>query len=610
MAPNTPSPPSPTSVLEFLRCHLSTDRPTCDSFFLLNQFYATWQSTPSVELDPYDAHLEALQTEQEHYNAVVGALKSLEASNKIEVKLVDRTFWYLTREGSRYAQSGSPESMFLAGLLRGEQMKKEKKADGEGKVKSNKKAEPTVFELGQKEAMKNKWIRQNPTTKQFELSCPVTHTLLRPAVSTSSSSPPPPSHIPESIANLPPLQATPDNVDSPFVFDLAQEYLQAIRLSSRHCCAVFGDEEWQVKECLLAQRVRCNRMREQIESLVEGKMGWKVSSEQDPHLILEDFRRRKWVEVRHLKAMEISKGISFDEEAAIGGSEGIKRVNFFAEGKRPVRGSIHPLECIRRRFEDVLKGMGFEEMRTDRWVECSFWNFDALFQPQQHPARDAHDTFFMKTPSSTKVERLPQDYVERVKTAHEKGCDGSIGYRYNWSVAESEKNILRTHTTAVSARMLYAMGEEYKKTGVVTPRRYFSIDRVFRNETLDATHLAEFHQVEGVVADRGLTVWHLKAILREFYYQIGIIDLKFKPAYNPYTEPSMEVFGYHEALDKWMEVGNSGLFRPEMLRPMGLPEDLCVMAWGLSLERPTMIKYEVSNIRELFGHKARLARCR
>eukprot|EP00922_Rhytidocystis_sp_ex-Travisia-forbesii_P059881 GHVS01088784.1.p1 GENE.GHVS01088784.1~~GHVS01088784.1.p1 ORF type:complete len:629 (-),score=51.75 GHVS01088784.1:206-2041(-) len=602
---------SPSSLLEFLHSYLK-DHISCDSFFILHHFYTHPTSQASSECDPYDAHLEGMQTEQDNYNRIVGALKSLEVSQKVEVKLVDRTFWYLTREGCRYATSGTPESMFLAAILRGESMTKEKKADGEGKAKPSKKGEPTVYELGQKEAMKNKWILQNPTTKQFELSCPVTHTLLRqtPSSGAAPPSPPLPSLTPDSVAKLSALQDPPVNTEVPFVFDLAQEYLKAIQWSSRHCCTVVGEEEWLVRDCLLAQRERCNLMREQIERLVEETMGCKVHSEEDPHSILEEFKRRKWVEVRHLKAMEVSKGPFFDEGLTTGGPEGARRVNFFAEGKRPTRGSIHPLECIRRRFEDVLKGMGFEEMRTDQWVECSFWNFDALFQPQQHPARDAHDTFFMKTPSSTSVERLPNDYVERVKAAHETGGDGSIGYRYNWSVKECEKNILRTHTTAVSARMLYAMGEDYKKTGIVTPRRYFSIDRVFRNETLDATHLAEFHQVEGVVADRGLTVWHLKAILREFYCQIGIVDLRFKPAYNPYTEPSMEVFGYHEALDKWMEVGNSGLFRPEMLRPMGLPKDLRVMAWGLSLERPTMIKYEVSNIRELFGHKARLAKCR
>jgi len=138
------------------------------------------------------------------------------------------------------------------------------------------------------------------------------------------------------------------------------------------------------------------------------------------------------------------------------------------------------------------------------------------------------------------------------------------------------------------------------------PVKYFSIDRVFRNESLDATHLAEFHQIEGVIADYGLTLGDLIGILHEFFRKLGIEQLRFKPAYNPYTEPSMEIFSYHPGLGKWVEIGNSGIFRPEMLLPMGLPEGVTVIAWGLSLERPTMIKYGVDNIRDLVGPKVNL----
>jgi len=138
------------------------------------------------------------------------------------------------------------------------------------------------------------------------------------------------------------------------------------------------------------------------------------------------------------------------------------------------------------------------------------------------------------------------------------------------------------------------------------PVKYFSIDRVFRNENLDATHLAEFHQVEGLVADYNLNLGDLFGVIQTFFSRIGIPDIRFKPTYNPYTEPSMEIYGYSKILDKWMEVGNSGVFRPEMLIPMGLPNDVSVIAWGLSLERPTMIKYGIGNIRDLFGYKVKL----
>jgi phenylalanyl-tRNA synthetase alpha chain len=186
------------------------------------------------------------------------------------------------------------------------------------------------------------------------------------------------------------------------------------------------------------------------------------------------------------------------------------------------------------------------------------------------------------------------------REVHENGKYGSIGYRYPWKADESLRLVLRTHTTAISAAMLHKLAQN------PGPARYFSIDRVFRNETVDATHLAEFHQVEGVIADSGLTLGGLIGFMKEFFKKMGIDDLCFKPAYNPYTKPSMEIFGEHKGLGKWVEIGNSGMFRPEMLESMGLPKDLRVYGWGLSLERPTMIRYKVSNIRELLGHKVDL----
>ncbi|EOA27005.1 hypothetical protein CARUB_v10023099mg [Capsella rubella] len=276
-----------------------------------------------------------------------------------------------------------------------------------------------------------------------------------------------------------------------------------------------------------------------------------------------------------------------------------KEYNFNAKGQPLEAGHLHPLLKVRKQLKDIFRQMGFEEMPTNNFVESSFWNFDALFQPQQHPARDSHDTFFLKAPSTTR--ELPEDYVERVKQVHESGGYGSRGYKYDWKREEANKNLLRTHTTAVSSRMLYALAKK-----PFTPKKYFSIDRVFRNEAVDRTHLAEFHQIEGLICDRGLTLGDLIGVLHDFFSRLGMSKLRFKPAYNPYTEPSMEIFGYHEGLGKWVEVGNSGIFRPEMLLPMGLPEDCRVIAWGVSLERPTMILYEIDNIRDLFGHKVDL----
>jgi len=283
-----------------------------------------------------------------------------------------------------------------------------------------------------------------------------------------------------------------------------------------------------------------------------------------------------------------------------------KSLNFAgASGARCTGGCLHPLMKVKTEIRSILLLMGFEEMPTNQWVESSFWNFDTLFQPQQHPARDAHDTFFMESPD--RAQDLPKGYLEAVKTMHESGGRGSTGWRYNWSEDEARKNLLRTHTTSVTSRVLNRLAQDYKKTGVFKPRKCFSIDRVFRNETLDHTHLAEFHQVEGFVADRNIGLGHLIGVLREFFLRLGITGLKFKPAYNPYTEPSMEIFGYHPLLKKTVELGNSGVFRPEMLLPMGLPEDVTIIAWGVGLERTAARMYGIKGIRELFSHEQDLA---
>uniref|UniRef100_A0A8C7QWX4 phenylalanine--tRNA ligase n=1 Tax=Oncorhynchus mykiss TaxID=8022 RepID=A0A8C7QWX4_ONCMY len=357
-------------------------------------------------------------------------------------------------------------------------------------------------------------------------------------------------------------------------------------------------------------------MVEHLEDLVRDKLllVQKGQASQLEEKEKNELKKRKLLSEVTVKSYWITKGSCFSTtitkqeteltpEMIASGSwkeKKFKPYNFEALGVAPDCGHLHPLMKVRTQFRQIFLEMGFTEMPTNNFIESSFWNFDSLFQPQQHPARDQHDTFFLSDPAQ--AHEFPQDYLERVRKVHSEGGFGSQGYKYDWKIEEAQKNILRTHTTAVSARMLYKLAQQEK----FTPVKYFSIDRVFRNETLDATHLAEFHQIEGVVADYGLTLGDLMGILHQFFNKLGITKLRFKPAYNPYTEPSMEVFSYHEGLKKWVEVGNSGMFRPEMLLPMGLPEGVTVIAWGLSLERPTMIKYGINNIRELVGHKVNL----
>ncbi|KAL9077880.1 MAG: hypothetical protein Q9157_003211 [Trypethelium eluteriae] len=370
-------------------------------------------------------------------------------------------------------------------------------------------------------------------------------------------------------------------------------------------------------------------------------------------ITLKEFIKRKLAKTNKVITYDVQKGSRYAKEIPVEVTDltadmlasgewktaNFKPYNFEALGAPQNSGALHPLNKVRSELRQIFFNLGFVEMPTSRYVESGFWNFDALFVPQQHPARDTQDTFFISDPpsadpprpdppaeaamdimeapskrlyasaSSTSTPSAPsksedtrdyEQYLSSIRAVHESGAFGSIGYRYPWSRSECLRLVLRTHTTAVSTWALHRLASQPR------PARYFSIDRVFRNETVDATHLAEFHQVEGVIADFGLTLGGLMRFLEDFFANLGITGLRFKPAYNPYTEPSMEVFGYHAGLGKWVEIGNSGMFRPEMLEPMGLPPDLRVYGFGLSLERPTMIKYKVSNIRDLLGHKVDL----
>lgn len=328
---------------------------------------------------------------------------------------------------------------------------------------------------------------------------------------------------------------------------------------------------------------------------------------------VSELKKRKLITLTKILSFSVTKGPEFSttieklqtditSEMVITGSweqANFKPYNFNSEGLAPHAGALHPLNKVREEFRQIFFSMGFTEMPSNQYVETGFWNFDTLFVPQQHPARDLQDTFYLKDPL---VGGLPEDkeYLDNIQKVHEGDAYGSIGYRYPWRPVETQKLVLRTHTTAISSAMLKKLADDPK------PTRLFSIDRVFRNEAVDATHLAEFHQVEGVIADYDITLGNLIQFMESFFDKMGVRDLRFKPTYNPYTEPSMEIYSWHQGLGKWVEIGNSGMFRPEMLEPMGLPKNMRVLGWGLSLERPTMIKYGVSNIRELLGHKVSL----
>ncbi|KAK1933114.1 phenylalanyl-tRNA synthetase family protein [Babesia divergens] len=342
-----------------------------------------------------------------------------------------------------------------------------------------------------------------------------------------------------------------------------------------------------------------------------------IADEKKLRTELDDFKKRKLIDSRMQISYLVRKTEKFQckliqqvtdlnqellQERREWSAEHMKPYNFFSSGKRIQKGSLHPLTRSMREFREIFLSMGFEELDTSNYVESSFWCFDALYIPQQHPARDTQDTFFTKVPELADTSLMDKAYIDEVAEVHGDGRKyGSTGWQYDWKLDESRKLVLRTHTTASTARLLKSMAMDFDSIRHTFPRKFFSIDRVFRNENLDTTHLCEFHQVEGFMIGFGLGLGDLMGVLASFYSAIGIEKLRYKPAYNPYTEPSMEIFGYHPELKKWVEIGNSGIFRPEMLLPMGFPKGVSVVAWGLSLERPTMIRHNIRNIRDLVG---------
>jgi len=266
--------------------------------------------------------------------------------------------------------------------------------------------------------------------------------------------------------------------------------------------------------------------------------------------------------------------------------------NVEADAEAVQGGREHILRQTANRVKDVLVGMGFREMQGPH-VDAQFWINDCLFMPQDHPARTHWDQFALAQPDA--IEELPADLVERVKSAHLEGVgeDGE-GYHSPWTEDVARSLDLRGHTTSLSMRYLSGYDADLDP-----PERYFSVEKVYRNDTLDPTHLLEFFQIEGWVMAEDLSVRDLMGTFTEFYEQFDITDLEFKPHYNPYTEPSFELFGTHPETGELVEVGNSGIFRDEVLRPLGVEAD--VMAWGLSLERLLMLMYGFEDIRDVHG---------
>ncbi|MEF8757423.1 MAG: phenylalanine--tRNA ligase subunit alpha [Halobacteriales archaeon] len=267
--------------------------------------------------------------------------------------------------------------------------------------------------------------------------------------------------------------------------------------------------------------------------------------------------------------------------------------NVEADAAETHGGTVHILRQTAERVKDVLVGMGFKEMEGPH-ADADFWINDCLFMPQDHPARTQWDRFSLERPG--KIKDLPDDLVDRVRDAHRNGVgEEGEGYHAPWDLDFARSIALRGHTTSLSMRYLSG----HAGADLDPPERYFSVEKVYRNDTLDPTHLLEFFQIEGWVLAEDLSVRDLMGTFEEFYRQFGITDLEYKPTYNPYTEPSFELFGTHPETGELVEIGNSGMFREEVLEPLGVEAD--VMAWGLSLERLLMLIYGFEDIRDVHG---------
>jgi phenylalanyl-tRNA synthetase alpha chain len=247
------------------------------------------------------------------------------------------------------------------------------------------------------------------------------------------------------------------------------------------------------------------------------------------------------------------------------------------------------IDYIRRFWVEL----GFQEM-TGEYLELSFWNFDALYQPQDHPARDLADTFYLKAPHEG---RLPNPAtVARVKATHEDGwTTGSTGWQYRWSSELARRNCLRTHTTSLSVKTLAHLTE------ADLPAKFFSVGRVFRNETVDWNHLIEFYQTDGIVVGDGVTFRNLMGYLKAYLEGLGLRTFRFRPGYFPYTEMSLEAEVWVAEKGQWMELFGAGMFRPEVVKPL-FGRDVPVLAWGPGFDRLIMQSYHIATIKELYSN--------
>lgn len=292
-----------------------------------------------------------------------------------------------------------------------------------------------------------------------------------------------------------------------------------------------------------------------------------------------------------LKSIELKEEVTkLTPSLILGGWKDVsfKPYSMDTKPRRVYAGRNHPYRQFLDHLRMKLIGLGFEEMKGPL-VEQEFWNFDSLYAPQDHPAREDTDILLIKKPTHGKL--LKNEYVNNVAKTHENGWKtGSKGHRYKWKPEKAARLLLRPQGTAISARTLPKLEP---------PAKYFSIARCFRPDQIDATHAVEFDQTEGIICDPNITFRDLLGILKTFATEVaGASEVSFRPDYYPFTSPSVELSAKHPVLGR-IEFGGAGIFRPEVTKPFGI--DYPVLAWGLGVGRLFMTKYEITDIRELFS---------
>lgn len=260
------------------------------------------------------------------------------------------------------------------------------------------------------------------------------------------------------------------------------------------------------------------------------------------------------------------------------------RLNVEAPTRLMSPGRKHPLVELIDEVSEIFVGLGFTEIEGPL-TQSSFWNFDALFVPQDHPAREIQDTFYLSDIAEDHF--ASEGQIHSVSSAHKKG------WKYEWNIAEAKRIVLRTHTTAVTIKYLADHRPENA--------RIFSVGRVFRNEKVSYKHLAEFTQIEGIITGSRVTLQDLIGLQFEFHKKLGITNVKFWPTFFPYTEPSLQSMIYHEILGKWVELFGMGVFRSQVTKTLGLKNP--VLAWGGGLERIAMLRLGLGDLRDFYHNK-------